>query len=220
VATTDNGWPAAPDLPLRPFIVDGVSFIPGIVDNDNVALVLGYVLEQIAERVERPVVGWCWGFAFRANVNSPNSLSRHSGGIAVDFNAPAHPNGVPASANFTAAEIDEIHQILGEVENAVRWGGDFNGTPDAMHFEINVTPAELPAIAGRLRDRLEDDMPAPKDWDEADWAAFRTNLLPGIAKAVWMYVVRPAKNPKNSPAVTEQTAQAALKKAANQEDPA
>jgi hypothetical protein len=43
---------------------------------------------------------------------------------------------------------------------------------------------------------------------------------PGIAKAVWMFVVRPAKNPKNSPAVTEQTAQAALKKAANQEDPA
>jgi hypothetical protein len=192
-------------------VVNGTAFVPGIVDNDDVAYVLGYVMQQVADRVEATHPGWCWGFAYRENVNSPNSLSRHSGGIAVDFNAPAHPNGVPASANFTAAEIAEIHQILGEVESSVRWGGDYNGTPDAMHFEIDVTPAELPAVAARLRNRLEDDMPAPKDWDAADWEAVRANLIPSIASAVWSFVVR-----KPTKTVTEQTAQAALKKAANQ----
>jgi hypothetical protein len=63
----------------------------------------------------------------------------------------------------------------------------------------------------------EDDMPAPKDWDNEDWAAFRTNLVPSIAHAVWNFVVRPASNIKNRPAVTEQIAKAALKKAANGE---
>ena len=57
----------------------------------------------------------------------------------------------------------------------------------------------------------EDDMPAPKDWDSEDWAAFRTNLVPSIAAAVWSFVVR-----KATKTVTEQSAQAALKKAANQ----
>ena len=41
VPTTDNGWPASPDLTIRPFVVDGVAFVPGVVDNDDVALVLG-----------------------------------------------------------------------------------------------------------------------------------------------------------------------------------
>jgi hypothetical protein len=63
----------------------------------------------------------------------------------------------------------------------------------------------------------EDDMPAPKDWDAEDWAAVRSNLVPQIATAVWGFVVRQAKPAtKSTEAVTEQTAQAALKKAANQ----
>jgi hypothetical protein len=33
----------------------------------------------------------------------------------------------------------------------------------------------------------EDDMPAPKDWDADDWAAFATKGAPAIAKAVWTW---------------------------------
>jgi hypothetical protein len=183
------------------------------------------VLQRVADEVEQPVNPGCWGFAFRENRNDPNALSRHSGGIAVDHNAPAHPNGVPADHTFAGWQIETVHVILDDLDflcgapvgaRVVRWGGDFNGTPDAMHFEVNVDPAELQTLAARLRNHLEDDMPAPKDWDAEDWAAFRTNLIPSIAGAVWAFVVRKAANPKNSPAVTEQTAQAALKKAANQ----
>jgi hypothetical protein len=56
----------------------------------------------------------------------------------------------------------------------------------------------------------EDDMPAPKDWDDEDWQAIRANLIPEMARAVWAYVVRKATNTQ-----PEQTAEAALKKAAN-----
>jgi hypothetical protein len=62
----------------------------------------------------------------------------------------------------------------------------------------------------------EDDMPAPKDWDAEDWAAVRSNVVPQIAAAVWAFVVRKeVKRRDGSIATTEQTAQAALKKAAN-----
>lgn len=177
--TTDNGWPASPSLPIRPFVIAGVAFVPGLADNDDVHTVLGYVLTQFHERVEPLHAGWCWGFAYRANVNSPNSLSRHSGGIAVDANAPAHPNGVPTAHTFSAKQIDEVHQILDEVAGAVRWGGDYNGNPDAMHFEINVTAAQLAPIALRVRQIQEDAMPY-RDWPQAD----RNALLEDVANAV------------------------------------
>jgi hypothetical protein len=223
---TDNGWPAAPDLTRRLFSISGAAFVGGIADDDDVELVLRYVLQRVADEVEAPVNPGCWGFAFRENRNDPNSLSRHSGGIAVDHNAPAHPNGVPTSSTFTQAEIDRIRRILADLDvlcgmspgfGVVCWGGDFNGTPDAMHFEVDVDPLNLRVLAARARAQLEDDMPAPKDWDADDWAAFRTNLIPSIASAVWAFVVRPASNTKNRPAVTEQTAKAAIKKAANGE---
>ena len=51
-----------------------------------------------------------------------------------------------------------------------------------------------------------DNMPTPKDWDDADWAAFAKKGAPVVAEAVWDFIVR---------ADPEQSAQAALKKAAN-----
>lgn len=162
--TTDNGWSASPSLNLRPLVIDGVAFVPGIRDDDDVHTVLSYVLGQFHKRVEQLHNPGCWGFAYRENRNNPNSLSRHSGGIAVDANAPAHPNGVATSRTFTQAEIAEVHQILAEVDHIVRWGGDYNGTPDAMHFEIDVPPNSpaLAEVADRIRNQ-EDDMFEPAD---------------------------------------------------------
>lgn len=88
MATSSNGWPASPDLPLRPLLIDGIGFLPGIVDNDDVATVLGYVARQFHDRVEPLVNPGCWGFAFRPNRNDPDALSNHSSGTAIDCNAP------------------------------------------------------------------------------------------------------------------------------------
>lgn len=171
--TTDNGWSASPDLDVRPLIVAGESFSPGVRDDDDVWTVLRYVAEQVHERVERIwAPGWHeaddWGFSYRPNANNPNSLSRHSGGIAIDYNATRHPNGVPTTRTFTATQIREIHTILGEVEQVVRWGGDYTGTPDAMHFEIN-TPPGSPALA-RVADRIRNE---EDTMQEADWTRLR-----------------------------------------------
>lgn len=156
MATSQNGWPASPNLPLRKLIVAGESFAPGILDNDDVFTVLQYVAVQVNKRVERIYMpGWHeaddWGFYFRANANNPNSLSNHSSATAIDYNATRHPNGVPTRNTFTGVQIAEIHDILDEVGNVVRWGGDYRGTPDAMHFEINASPTLVKHAADKVR---------------------------------------------------------------------
>jgi hypothetical protein len=190
MATSSNGWTAAPDLPIRPLVVAGESFSPGVRDNADVYTVLRYVAEQLHERVE-PIVraDWHqaddWGFSYRANVNSPNSLSNHASGTAFDYNATRHPNGVPASRNFTTAQIATIRRILAEVGGAVRWGGDFNGTPDAMHFEINVSPAALAPVARRIREQEWSDMAT-----KAEIAEVVANQLTPVAARVETLVER------------------------------
>lgn len=171
--TTDNGWTASPGLDTRPLIVAGESFSPGVRDDDDVHTLLSYVAEQMHERVERIYApGWHqaddWGFSYRPNKNDPTRLSRHSGGIAIDYNATRHPNGVPTTRTFTAAQIREIHTILAETEHVIRWGGDYTGTPDAMHFEIDTPPGSplLAEVADRIRNQ-EDEM------QEADWLKLR-----------------------------------------------
>ena len=160
--TTDNGWPASPTLRIRPLVVAGEPFTPGVLDDDAVYTVLRYVAEQLHARVE-PIVrsDWHqaddWGFYYKPNANNPSQLSRHSGGIAFDYNATRHPNGVPTSRTFTPAQIAEVHKILDEVENVVRWGGDYNGTPDAMHFEIDAGPIAVAAVAAKLNSPTEED---------------------------------------------------------------
>jgi hypothetical protein len=148
---SQNGWNASPDLKRRKLIVSGVEFVGGIVDNDDVATVLGYVAEQFHERVEPLHNPGCWGFFYRANRNDASSLSNHSSGTAIDVNAPKHPNGVPTARTYSRAQVAEVHKIVAEVDRVVRWGGDYTRTVDAMHFEINASAAAVAKVAAGLR---------------------------------------------------------------------
>lgn len=158
-----NGWYASPNLATRPLVVGGEAFVPGILDDDDVWTVLNYVAQQMHERVE-PVVrdDWHqmddWGYNYRLTTND-NSLSCHASGTAIDYNSTRHPYGVAASANFSAAQISEIHKILQEV-GCVVWGGDYHNSVDAMHFEISGNKAEVAAAAARIRNGIdqEDEM--------------------------------------------------------------
>jgi hypothetical protein len=152
VTTSYNGWPASTDpaaigithldMPGRPN-----AFPPGVKGGD-VATVLGYVALQLHKRVE-PMGDGCWGYSYRKNRNA-NNLSCHASGTAIDYNAPKHPNG--KHGTWTAAQAAEVRRILAECGGVVKWGEDFHGTVDGMHFEIHGTPAQVAAVAVRLRD--------------------------------------------------------------------
>ena len=156
---SQNGWSADPHLSIVPLVVNGVAFAPGVRSGD-VHTVLEYVAQQLHARVEPVIDPGCWGFYYRANRNDPNSLSNHSSGTAIDYNAPKHPNGVATVKTWTLRQRGEIRKILAEVDGVVRWGGDYKFTPDAMHFEINADGASVAAVAQKIRaGHLGDDMP-------------------------------------------------------------
>jgi hypothetical protein len=66
----------------------------------------------------------------------------------VDINATRHPLGKPGT--FNAAQVARIHRILADVDHVVRWGGDYTGRKDEMHFEINAPHVKVAAVAARL----------------------------------------------------------------------
>jgi len=146
MATSPNGWPVSPDagaIDVEPFEVAGVTFYGG-VRGGKVHDVLKYVASAVHSRVQ-PVnqSSGCYGWNYRANVNDPSVWSNHASATAIDFNATQNPNGVPTASVFTQAQIDEVHAILDEVDGVVRWGGDYLGVADSMHFEIDVSPLTL-----------------------------------------------------------------------------
>lgn len=149
LAASQNGWPADPDpavIGIAPCSISGVSIGDGLAGGPS-AVVLLYVANQFHRRVEPLVAGTCWGYKYRP-VTGGTELSNHASGTAVDFNAPKHPLGRPGT--FTTAQVAEIHRILTEVEGTVRWGGDYTGRVDEMHFEITADRTTVTALASRL----------------------------------------------------------------------
>ncbi len=188
MTTSQNGWTASKDrsdIHITSIDVNGIEFVGGVRDGD-VKTVLGYVAQQVNDRVEKAVNPGCWGYSFRPNKNDPNSLSNHSSGTAIDYNAPKHPNGVATGKTFTAAQIAEVHRILEEVDDLVRWGGDYHNTIDSMHFEINAGHDAIAALAKRLRSqggsasRTAASLPHVNLSNVADAARGSGRRLPGV----------------------------------------
>jgi hypothetical protein len=147
---SQNGWPVDPPRQSR--------LIPGtntkvIVADGPAGDVLLHVLAQVDRRVEdidlKSTKGELddWGYANRP-VRGSTAVSNHASATAVDINATRHPLG--AAGTFSPAQVQEIHNILNEVDGTVRWGGDYSGRKDEMHFEINAPQAKVADVAARL----------------------------------------------------------------------
>lgn len=148
---SQNGWPVNPPRGMR--TIPGTNAQVNVADGaagDVLMHVLGEVhtrvedIDMLSEQGERDE----WGWAER-NVRGGDDVSNHASATAVDINATRHALG--AVGTFTPVQTQEIHRILGEVDNVVRWGGDYTGRLDEMHFEIVGTVDEVNAVAERLR---------------------------------------------------------------------
>lgn len=139
----DRGWgsPASNKNEIVDMNVVGVSFPGGI------HRVVKSVMESLALEFHRKVEslhdGWCWGYSYR-KIDGSDSWSNHAWGLAIDVNAPDHPMGVRNT--FNRAQRKECRNIAKKY--GCRWGGDYSGRPDDMHFEFIGSPADARSIGG------------------------------------------------------------------------
>lgn len=142
--TSQNGF-SAPITPVSRDLPGGkVPLRPGATGD-----LLAWVGRQFHARVEALVWPGCWGYAYR-DIRGATGLSNHASGTALDLNAPKHPLGTNPFANFTPAQISTIRAIVSQTEGCVRWGGDYTGRKDPMHFEIDASEARCAQILAKL----------------------------------------------------------------------
>jgi hypothetical protein len=157
VMTSYNDWPVgspASTIGVSWYAVPGTSPTVNLqVKSGDVATVMMYVARRFNAEVEPLVDDYSSAYAYRMNVNNPSVWSNHASGTAMDLNFDQHPNGVAVSRTFSSGQVSKIRSILDDCNGVMFWGGDYTGTVDAMHFEINVSPGDsrLTSLAARIR---------------------------------------------------------------------
>jgi hypothetical protein len=147
MVSSQNGWKANDRSVIT--VID----IPGgrlAVHVGGVAVIFQHLANRYHNEVEALIWPGCWGYAER-DVRGSTDISNHASGTAIDLNAPLHPLGTNPYSNYSQAQIDAIHNIVNFYEGIIRWGGDYVGRKDGMHFEINdgITEAQVDRIAAK-----------------------------------------------------------------------
>ena len=145
MAVSQNGYRANDRSLIASYKVPGgkISMRKG-----DVATVLSYVAHRFHSEVEPLKWPGNWGYAER-KIRGGSSLSNHASGTAIDLNAPAHYLG--ARGTFSARQVRAIRKILNDCGGVIRWGGDYRGRKDEMHFEINAGTAAVARVAKAIR---------------------------------------------------------------------
>jgi len=128
-----SGWPNCQGSKINSgFVVSGTRF-PGGMRHELCDLT-AMLVQECKNRGYRfgtasdPSYG-CWGYSCRA-ISGSNNPSNHSWGLAVDINAPSNP--------YTSPLVTDMPSWMPDLWNeyGFRWGGDYSGSKDAMHYEF------------------------------------------------------------------------------------
>lgn len=149
MTTSQNGWPVVARSKVDEGTYAGARFPNGILAGD-VAVIARWHLARYAATVEPLVPGTCWGW-FVKPIEGSSTISNHASGTAWDVNADQHPMGQPAAANMTRREILACRDLVAAADGVLRWGGDYTGRPDPMHWEIVGTPKQAAALAAKIK---------------------------------------------------------------------
>jgi hypothetical protein len=151
MATSQNGYRANDRTLVSSRLVPGTTR-KLTVRNGPAGDLLLWVASQFDARVEDIEQGVLddWGYAERTIRGDSTTLSNHASGTAIDLNATAHPLGTAPSANYSASEVAQIRAVVARAEGCVRWGGDYTGRKDGMHFEIVASEQRCAAVMAKL----------------------------------------------------------------------
>jgi len=147
------GWPVDRSDDMVALRVEGADF-PGGVHPGVHDLMELLLVESIGRGYITLHDGWCWGYAGRfiktSSGGTTTTPSNHSWGLAVDVNAPVNCFGC------TSHTIPEAMGALW-TGYGFRWGGDYDGAKDWMHFEYMNTPSAAKNATARAREEFMQD---------------------------------------------------------------
>lgn len=144
---SQNGYSAKNGALIAAYTVPGTDVRVGLRKGD-VSVVLLYVAEMFHKTVEPLRKSDTGGYNPRSIIGS-NTLSNHASGTAIDVRWNDHPIG--RRGTFTAAQVKAIRAILAFCDGVVRWGGDYRGRADEMHFEVIGNPQSVARVADKIR---------------------------------------------------------------------
>ena len=144
-----NGWPASKDpaeIGIKSYPVPGTKI--KLRCAEAVApLLVGFAAEfhALIEPIDEGGLD-DWGYAFRMVRGSTDRLSCHSSGTAIDLNATKHPLG--KAGTFPLEKIPMIQALAKKY--GIKWGGDYRGRKDEMHFEIHLNAEQASKLITKL----------------------------------------------------------------------
>lgn len=149
---SQNGYVACDSSLIAKYTVPGTGVAVNIRKGDVSAVLLDFMawFHKNIQPLRQSDTG---GYNPRVIAGS-RTLSNHASGTAVDINWQSHPQG-KRHAGFTSSQVSAIHTQLKKYKGVIRWGDDYNGTPDAMHFEINKSRSTVNLIANKIRTGYE-----------------------------------------------------------------
>lgn len=159
-ALSQNGWRVldAGDKHLHTWVIPTKAGTVSITLHAGAAgFVLAHFVLWYAETVE-PIFGKVlddWGWAVRAIRGTSGATqattSNHCSATAVDCNATKHPLGLVGTGVFKSPKVVALlHARLVTYGGVIRWGGDYHGRKDEMHFEIVKPQTAVRKVAIRL----------------------------------------------------------------------
>jgi len=147
---SSNGWLASKDaaeLHIVSVPIEGTKI--KVRCAKAVAPLIAGFCKEFNELIE-PIDGGAlddWGYCFRNIRGSTDKLSNHSSGTAIDLNATKHPLG--KIGTFPPEKVPMIRALAKKY--GLKWGGDYKGRADEMHFEIELGEAKVAALIGSLK---------------------------------------------------------------------
>lgn len=161
MASSQNGWRANDRSVVTTRNVPGSAVRLAVRNGPpgDLLLEVASLFDRMVENIDD--VADDWGYAERPIRGSSTTLSNHASGTAIDLNATRHPLGTSPSANFSDGQIRTIRAIISATGGVVRWGGDYSGRKDPMHFEIldGKTEKDCGTALSRLRTSVASTMP-------------------------------------------------------------
>lgn len=152
MATSQNGWPVLQSGSpfLHKWIVPGTNRHFYLRGGSAGFLLMHYVLFH-HEEIENISGGvWDeWGYAYRPIRGQSSGYSNHASGTAIDVNATRYPL---STVHMAAWRMVKIRARLLIYTGCIRWGGDYSGRKDQMHFEINRPLGACESRAKKLMD--------------------------------------------------------------------